>query len=593
MRILLIISILFLLLGTAFCGEIHDAVKSGDLEKVKTLLYENPEVIAEISDAGSTPLHIAAFDGMNDIALYLIKNGADLEAQNPQGFTPLMFALYRKNSEMAKLLINKGASVNPPSGSMFSPLGFAVETGDEQVIQLMIDNGADVNVIGFTGTPLQRAAFLGNYNIAKILLDNGADMTIKQSRNGWFPLHSSVMNGSVEVAELLLERGAEIDCRDNDKATPLIRAIKSGNTGQREIANLLIKKGADINAVDSEGFSSLYYAVINGYSGIVDILISQGADLSFRDKIHDRNLLHFASIRGYKAIVESLADAGLKVNENDKHENTPLFYAGKYGHKGVAELLKSRGGKAENMEENYDPSEIFNRKLNLGEAYIWYLNYRGIAVKTQNRILIFDYEEHGNKPTEPSISNGYVVPAEYAGQDVIGLYTCYHGGEDELMEVHKISGIADKTFFCQYAGDKFRGVENAYYMDDGDSETYEDVKINTYLMGGYSLAYLIEIDGIKIFYSGFMGEMDEFKAIVDQIEDVDIAVINVDDSEEDFEEILYAVEKWNPEILFPRGNVTGSEKIYLESAKAIAGKSLNTFTICAENGGDRFFYKKR
>jgi hypothetical protein len=44
----------------AFCGEIHDAAKSGDLAKVKALLKEKPKLVFNKDNKGWTPLHVAA-----------------------------------------------------------------------------------------------------------------------------------------------------------------------------------------------------------------------------------------------------------------------------------------------------------------------------------------------------------------------------------------------------------------------------------------------------------------------------------------------------------------------------------------------------
>ena len=43
--------------------EIHDAAKSGDVEKVKALLKDNPDLVISQDDIGFTPLHYAAFKG--------------------------------------------------------------------------------------------------------------------------------------------------------------------------------------------------------------------------------------------------------------------------------------------------------------------------------------------------------------------------------------------------------------------------------------------------------------------------------------------------------------------------------------------------
>ena len=76
----------------AFCGEIHDATKAGDLEKVKALLKANPDLVNNKNKDGTTPLHWAAFEGHKDVAEWLLANKADVNAKASDGLTPLHLA---------------------------------------------------------------------------------------------------------------------------------------------------------------------------------------------------------------------------------------------------------------------------------------------------------------------------------------------------------------------------------------------------------------------------------------------------------------------------------------------------------------------
>jgi ankyrin repeat protein len=67
---------------TASCGEIHDAAKAGDLEKVKALLKENPEMAFIKGDFGMTPLHLAASKGYKDVVELLLANKGEINAKD-------------------------------------------------------------------------------------------------------------------------------------------------------------------------------------------------------------------------------------------------------------------------------------------------------------------------------------------------------------------------------------------------------------------------------------------------------------------------------------------------------------------------------
>jgi ankyrin repeat protein len=52
----------------AFCGEIHDATKAGNLAKAKALLKENPNLVLSKDNIGGMPLHWAAYGGHKEAA---------------------------------------------------------------------------------------------------------------------------------------------------------------------------------------------------------------------------------------------------------------------------------------------------------------------------------------------------------------------------------------------------------------------------------------------------------------------------------------------------------------------------------------------
>lgn len=88
--------------------EIFDAIRSNDLQKVKTLIESDKTFVKRKDNYGDTPLHIAALVDNDEIARLLIEHGADLEVQNGSFYTPLMLA----GLKVTKVLVKNGADIN-------------------------------------------------------------------------------------------------------------------------------------------------------------------------------------------------------------------------------------------------------------------------------------------------------------------------------------------------------------------------------------------------------------------------------------------------------------------------------------------------
>ena len=104
-----LILILFLAFTiTLSAQEIFDAVRNGDLSKVKELVEKDPQLVKARNYSSSTVLHAAAAVDNDLIAKYLIEMGADIAAINGESDTPVMMA----GIKVAKILIGKGAIID-------------------------------------------------------------------------------------------------------------------------------------------------------------------------------------------------------------------------------------------------------------------------------------------------------------------------------------------------------------------------------------------------------------------------------------------------------------------------------------------------
>lgn len=65
-----------------------------------------------------------------------------------------------------------------------------------------------------------------------------------------------------------------MNARDNNSVTALMYASAGGNAG---VVEILLSKGADMNVQSSDGGTALMYATRNGCDSVVELLEKHGA----------------------------------------------------------------------------------------------------------------------------------------------------------------------------------------------------------------------------------------------------------------------------------------------------------------------------
>ena len=81
------------------------------------------------SSDGDTPLHVFIWGGETEKAVYLIENGADVNAVGDMGETPLHAAIRQENRHVITALLDAGARTDIVSEFAKSPWDLAMEKG--------------------------------------------------------------------------------------------------------------------------------------------------------------------------------------------------------------------------------------------------------------------------------------------------------------------------------------------------------------------------------------------------------------------------------------------------------------------------------
>lgn len=295
-----------------------DAIVSGDLEKLKRLLHENPHLVRERStrEHRATLLHYTSANGVEgyrqktpqnivDITELLLKSGAEVDSEADVyggGCTTLGLAATSVHPEVAgvqeplmQILLGHGAAIDKPNlaGNSHSAVIACLANGRARAGEFLAASGARLDLESAAG--VGRADLVKTYFHADGSLDPPA--TKKQLQKGFL---WACMYGREEVVAFLLDRGADLLDRADSGATALHWAAGGAHLA---VVKMLLTRGAPLEEVNQWGGTILEHAgwgFEHGVQGsdfapVFDALLATGARirgswLEWIDKVKSRSL---------------------------------------------------------------------------------------------------------------------------------------------------------------------------------------------------------------------------------------------------------------------------------------------------------------
>ncbi len=129
-----------------------NAVRSGDMERVKKLLSEKPSLInSRTIWTDKAPVNVAVASGNDQMVAYLLESGADVNTKDFAGLTPLNEAADCGNVLIAQTLLKAGADVNTTGYKQaVTPLMVAAIRGFPEMAKLLLLHGANVKARAFS-----------------------------------------------------------------------------------------------------------------------------------------------------------------------------------------------------------------------------------------------------------------------------------------------------------------------------------------------------------------------------------------------------------------------------------------------------------
>ena len=188
-------------------------IDSRPLEWAKRCVgYENRDVNERDKEFGESALHVVSkFEGATEVILYLLKQGADPDAQDNRGLTPIqtaiinLFSFEDRAIENIINLVENGANPNTKDIHRNTALHHAAAKDFTGLMRLLIDNGANVNDRNQDGvTALHLSADRANPLSTKLLLDSNAKTSVQAHSEihmtGILPWYITRYSGKPEVA---------------------------------------------------------------------------------------------------------------------------------------------------------------------------------------------------------------------------------------------------------------------------------------------------------------------------------------------------------------------------------------------------------
>lgn len=237
-----------------------EAAREGHEDMVALLLSQGADINAQTDETQETALTLACCGGFLDVADFLIKAGADIEAG---ANTPLAEAAQEGHLDLVKHLIAAGANVNATSATGDTPLMYACENGHTDVMEVLLEAGANLEQEAEGGrTPLMKACRAGHLCAVQYLVSKGANVNKVTTNNDHTPLSLACAGGHMNIVEFLLAHGSDPQHRLKDNSTMLIEAAKGGHT---QVVQLLI--GHRPQAVPSIASATVATAADSGTCG--------------------------------------------------------------------------------------------------------------------------------------------------------------------------------------------------------------------------------------------------------------------------------------------------------------------------------------
>ncbi len=269
---------------------LHFAAQKGNLEIAQILLGAGANINDTHSEYGNALL-IAVASGHEEMALFLLQNGADLNVKDTWGATPLHYALHE-----GLLNLNGVKPVDDKS------IGWSRQDMPT-LVEALLDSGADPNA---------RIEYEFPYLDDHFLARNDS-VPAQISPVGATPILLAAASGNLQAIDLL-EEVSDISATTIGGATLFMLAAGAGTEQKIRSEDEALKAAKHVLELGGT-------IDVNAY--LTDIVPGGPG----RGKADGRTALHFAALYGWPKMIRFLVGNGADLDAEDRYGVTPLMLA--------------------------------------------------------------------------------------------------------------------------------------------------------------------------------------------------------------------------------------------------------------------------
>ncbi|XP_071095477.1 putative ankyrin repeat protein RF_0381 [Haliotis cracherodii] len=344
------------ILSRAEMSILHVACEGGNVPIVKYVLEQNVTDINSRRRDGSTAATLAVFKGHGDVFNLLVKKGADLTLFDDKGSTFVDLAIRGGNTEIVEYVLQQNSVDINRKHCGLTPVMLAAVNGKLDVFNFLVQKGADLSIKHADyETILHMACKGGNTEIVKYALEQNIDAMSSNGMDGNAAAVIAAKRGRRDIFDLLVKKGANLTMKEENNNI-LLMACEGGNV---DIVKYVLKQNiVDINSKNDEELTPAMVAARWGHKEVFDLLISEGADLTYVSE-DDENILHLACYGGNVDIVKYVLKQNmLDLNSKDDDDWTPAMMAISGGHRDILYLLVREGANL--TQRNYEHRNVLH-----------------------------------------------------------------------------------------------------------------------------------------------------------------------------------------------------------------------------------------